>query len=227
MNLKTSTNLDDGGNHHGQQNIGQLIADQLSCIRGDRLLFRALSFTYSGGQAALLTGPNGVGKSSLLRLISGLLEPASGTITTPATKALCDDRLALDEHLPLEQALQFWAKLDGKGDDDVAAAMQSAGLDHLAEVPVRYFSTGQRQRARLARTYLSGATLWLLDEPANGLDKASVAQLGTVLQAHLDGGGIIIAASHIPLPIAFDFALELNPLEETPRGELETLEAAI
>ena len=81
-------------------------------------------------------------------------------------------------------------------------------------MPVRYFSTGQRQRARLARTYLAGATLWLLDEPANGLDSDSVAQLGAALQAHLDGGGIILAASHIPLPITFDLSLQLQPLEE-------------
>lgn len=192
----------------------QLFAKELSCVRGGRLLFRDLALALGPGQAGLLTGPNGVGKSSLLRLLAGLLEPAAGSYRVPQTRALCDDRLALDEQLPLEQALRFWARLDGKGDADVESAMQRAGLDHLAEVPVRYFSTGQRQRARLARTYLAGARLWLLDEPANGLDKASVAQLGAVLQQHLDSGGIILAASHIPLPIAFEVALDLEPLEE-------------
>ena len=123
-------------------------------------------------------------------------------------------RLALDEQLPFEQALRFWARLDGRVQADVAAAMARAGLAHLAEVPVRYFSTGQRQRARLARTYLTDARLWLLDEPANGLDTDSVAQLGTALQSHLDDGGIILAASHIPLPIPFDFTLKLEPLED-------------
>ena len=134
------------------------------------MLFRDLTFTLGPGQAGLLTGPNGVGKSSLLRLLAGLLQPSAGYYSAPETKTLCNDQLALDEHLPFEQALRFWAKLDGKGKDDVAAAMARAGLDHLAEVPVRYFSTGQRQRARLARTYLTDARLWLLDEPANGLD---------------------------------------------------------
>ena len=192
----------------------RLIAEALSCTRGGRILFRGLTFALEAGQAGLLTGPNGVGKSSLLRLIAGLLKPSSGSCAATETKALCDDRLALDEHLPLEQALRFWAKLDAKDDTDVASAMTRAGLNHLAEVPIRYFSTGQRQRARLARTYLSGARLWLLDEPANGLDMDSVAQLGIALQHHLDGGGIILAASHIPLPIDFDFTLKLEPLEE-------------
>jgi len=190
------------------------MAEALGCVRGGRILFRGLSFALEPGQAGLLTGPNGVGKSSLLRLLAGLLQPSAGFSTVPETKTLCDDRLALDEHLPLEQALRFWAKLDGQTDAAVGTAMARAGLDHLAEVPVRYFSTGQRQRARLARSYLAGASLWLLDEPANGLDTDSVAQLGRALQDHLDGGGIILAASHIPLPIAFDITLQLQPLEE-------------
>ena len=181
----------------------RLLAEAISCVRGERILFRNLTFALEPGQAGLLTGPNGVGKSSLLRLLAGLLQPSAGSYIAPETKALCDDRLALDDHLPLEQTLAY------AGD-----AMALAGLDHLAEVPVRYFSTGQRQRARLARTYLTNARLWLLDEPANGLDTDSVDQLGLALQGHLDDGGIILAASHIPLPIAFDFTLKLEPLEE-------------
>ena len=193
----------------------RLLAEGLCCVRGERILFRGLAFALEPGQAALLTGPNGVGKSSLQRLLAGLLQPAAGSVQVPDTVALCDDRLALDEHLPFEQALRFWARLDGKERADVTSAMTRADMAHLAEVPVRYFSTGQRQRARLARTYLTGARLWLLDEPANGLDTGSVAQLGAVLQSHLDSGGIILAASHIPLPISFDVHLQLQPLEES------------
>ena len=191
-----------------------LIAGQLSCVRGDRMLFRGLEFALESGQAGLVTGPNGVGKSSLLRLAAGLLKPYAGTLQVPESKVLCDDRLALDEHLPLAKALAFWARLDGKSPEDLQAAMKAADISHLAEVPVRYFSTGQRQRARLARTYLTGARLWLLDEPGNGLDAAAIDDLGRALQQHLAGGGIILAASHIPLPIPFDFTLELAPMEE-------------
>lgn len=211
MNEGASTKIPEEGSD-------SLRAKALSCVRGDKMLFRDLNFALSPGQAGLVTGPNGVGKSSLLRLIAGLLEPFSGSIDTPLSIALCDDRMALDENLTLTAALGFWAKLDGKTDTDCMTAMAAAGMGHLAEVPIRYFSTGQRQRARLARTFLSDASLWLLDEPANGLDAASVALLGETLQAHLNHGGMILAASHIALPIAFDLNLELAALEqmETP-----------
>lgn len=207
MNRGASTKMrDEGGD--------SLRAEALSCVRGDKLLFRGLDFALAPGQAGLVAGPNGVGKSSLLRLIAGLLKPYSGQIHTPQSIALCDDRMALDENLPLQTALRFWAHLDGKNMQNNAAAMAAAGISHLAEVPIRYFSTGQRQRARLARTFLSAANLWLLDEPANGLDTASVELLGRSLQAHLDRGGMILAASHIALPIAFDLSLELAALEQ-------------
>lgn len=206
MNRGASTKMREEGSDN-------LRVDALSCVRGDKLLFRNLNFALAPGQASLVTGPNGVGKSSLLRLIAGLLEPFSGSIDTPLSIALCDDRMALDENLPLVVALRFWAKLDGKTDTDCITAIAAAGMGHLADVPIRYFSTGQRQRARLARTFLSDANLWLLDEPANGLDAASVALLGKTLQAHLNRGGMILAASHIALPIAFDLKLELDALE--------------
>ncbi|VAV91904.1 hypothetical protein MNBD_ALPHA04-2089, partial [hydrothermal vent metagenome] len=122
----------------------QLIVDGLSCVRGDKMLFRDLNFRLDPGRAGLLTGPNGVGKSSLLRLIAGLLDPFSGSVERPYSLALCDDRLALDEHLSLESALHFWAGLDGRAISKTAQAMKAAGISHLAEVPVRYFSTGQR-----------------------------------------------------------------------------------
>lgn len=207
MNRGASTKIREEGSDN-------LRAEALSCVRGDKLLFRDLNFALAPGQAGLVAGPNGVGKSSLLRLIAGLLEPFSGTIHVPSSVALCDDRMALDENLPLQNALQFWATLDRKSIEDCDAAMTAAGMDHLAEVPIRYFSTGQRQRARLARTFLAAAHLWLLDEPANGLDTASVELLGRTLQTHLDGGGMILAASHITLPIAFDLSLELTALDE-------------
>ncbi len=191
-----------------------LIADGLSCVRGDKMLFRDLNFVLKPGQAGLLTGPNGVGKSSLLRLIAGLLDAFSGRVNKPGSVALCDDRMALDEHRSLEQALSFWARLDGRTVQTTQEALSKAGIEHLSEVPIRYFSTGQRQRARLARIYQTDAKLWLLDEPANGLDTSSVELMGKILQAHLDDGGTILAASHIPLPIDFELSVRLAPLEQ-------------
>ena len=187
-----------------------LRANGLACVRGDRMLFRDLSFALSPGEAGLVSGPNGAGKSSLLRLVAGLLRPFAGGVERLDRVALTDDRLALDEEQTLARALGFWARLDGVGDTARDAAMEAAGLAHLADVPVRLLSTGQRQRARLARAYQSGAALWLLDEPANGLDAASTAALGAAAARHLEAGGMILAASHIDLPIAFAWTIVLE-----------------
>jgi heme exporter protein A len=169
--------------------------DGLACRRGGRLLFEGLSLTLTPGEAAVATGPNGAGKSSLLRLVAGLLEPASGTIEAGSV-ALADDRLALDERRTLGAALGFWAALDG---GDVGAAMAAIGIGHLADAPVRILSTGQRKRAALARVVASGAALWLLDEPANGLDGEGAELLSAAMAAHRAAGGAILAATHQPL----------------------------
>ncbi len=162
------------------------------------MLFKGLSLTLQGGDAAYVAGPNGVGKSSLLRLIAGLLEPFAGSVALSGRVALADQELALDARLPLAKALGFWAGLDG---GTVDAALAAVALDHLAAVPVRILSTGQRKRAVLARTMASGADIWLLDEPGNGLDTASLGRLNAVMAAHRAKGGIIIAASHQPLDL--------------------------
>jgi heme exporter protein A len=183
----------------------------LACRRGGRLLFADLTFALERGQAAHVSGPNGVGKSSLLRLLCGLLPPFAGTIAMEGAISLTDDRLALDPDQPLSRALAFWSRLDGQPDAARAAALQALGLAPLADVPVRMLSTGQRKRATIARTLASGAPIWLLDEPANGLDEHSITLLGIVVQAHLRAGGIVIAASHQPLPWQSDIAFTLAP----------------
>lgn len=169
--------------------------DAVSCRRGGRLLFEGLSLVLGPGEAAVLTGPNGIGKSSLIRLAASLLRPAAGTVEA-APVALTDEHLALDERLPLGAALAFWARLDS---GDAQAGLDAIGIKHLAEVPVRMLSTGQRKRAALARVIASGARLWLLDEPANGLDAEGRALLTTAMAAHRAGGGAILAATHQPL----------------------------
>ena len=169
--------------------------ERVSLRRGGRDLFEGLDLELGPGDALLVTGPNGSGKSSLIRLAAGLLKAQRGTVArSPA--ALADDNLALDRELPLKRALQFWG-----GAPDVA--MEALGIAQLAPVPVRLLSSGQAKRATLARVASSGAPLWLLDEPLNALDAAGAAQLGKLVRQHLDAGGAVLAASHQPLPGAW------------------------
>ncbi len=190
-----------------------IAAENLACVRGEKLLFRALNFACEAGSGLHVTGANGTGKSSLMRLLAGLLRPYAGAVHMTGSLALSDERLALDTHWTLENALGFWAQVDGADKAKITAALEAVDMPDLADVPVRYFSTGQRKRAALARVLVSGADIWLLDEPANGLDAASVERLGALMQAHLDGGGIIIAASHQPLPLAHPIQLPLEDFQ--------------
>ncbi len=160
--------------------------------RGGRLLFERLSLVLEPGDALQVVGPNGTGKSSLIRLAAGLLRCEEGHIDR-SPLALADDNLALDHELTLGRALSFW----GHQADE---AMQALGLDRLAEVPVRFLSSGQRKRATLARVAATGAQLWLLDEPLNALDGDGAARLSELIATHLGAGGAVLAASHQPLP---------------------------
>jgi heme exporter protein A len=165
----------------------------LALVRGGRLLFDRLDVALQPGDALHLAGPNGSGKSSLIRLIAGLLRPAAGSLDR-ADCALADDHLALDRELALGRALAFWR---GPRLGDAIAAF---ALDPLVQVPVRMLSAGQARRAALARVAASGAPLWLLDEPLNGLDSAGLDALGGAIAVHRASGGGVIAASHAPLP---------------------------
>jgi heme exporter protein A len=182
--------------------------DRIACRRGGRLLFANVSFDLGLGEALLLSGPNGVGKSSLLRLAAGLLDPFAGKVNCQSTIALAGEELALDREKPLRDALQFWASLDG---GNVAEALASLDMTHLAHVPVRMLSTGQRKRAVIARTIASGARLWLLDEPANGLDVAAVPLLEGVIARHRAAGGVVIVATHQPIALPGAASLLLAP----------------
>jgi heme exporter protein A len=164
----------------------------LALVRGGRLLFEGLDVALGPGEALHVTGPNGCGKSSLIRLVAGLLRPSAGTIQR-GEAALADDDLALDRELALGKALAFW------GGSGLGEALAAFDLERLSDVPVRMLSTGQARRARLARVMASGAPLWLLDEPLNGLDAAGVSQLSTAIAVHLASGGAVLAASHLPL----------------------------
>jgi len=181
-----------------------LVFRDVTCARGGRILFEGLSFALPAGGAALVTGPNGVGKSSLIRIAAGLLKPAKGQVEGPAARAMMAEAAALDAERRLGSALRFWAALDDDGADAgarVSAALEATNLAALAEVPVRLLSTGQRRRAALARVVASGAALWLLDEPANGLDDASVRLLEGLIATHRAGGGAVLVATHLPIAV--------------------------
>jgi heme exporter protein A len=178
----------------------------IACLRGGRLLFEGLDLALEPGGAAIVSGPNGAGKSSLIRIAAGLLRPIAGAVARGGRAALADEGLALDARLTLGRALAFWARLDRA---DPAPALAAMGLSRLSEVPVHMLSTGQRKRAMLARVIASGALLWLLDEPLNGLDEEGCGRLNAAMAAHRAGGGAILAASHqkLELPDAAEVAL--------------------
>lgn len=180
----------------------------LTLLRGGRVLAERLSFDVPPGGALLVTGPNGAGKTSLLRVLAGLGR-AGGAVTAPATRALLSDRDGFDAERTLAAALRFWARLDGRGAGDVEQALAAVALADLADVPVRLLSTGQRRRAALARVIGSGAALWLLDEPASGLDARSIALLEQAVARHRGMGGIAVIATHQPLALPNAGVLDL------------------
>lgn len=183
--------------------MSALAFEGVACLRGGRLLFEELRFSLQAGQAALVSGPNGAGKSSLIRIAAGLLAPTAGKVMRDGDMALLSEIAGLDPELPLADALRFWTG------GDVAAALTDTGLADLGRVPVRFLSTGQRRRAALARVVASGAGIWLLDEPANGLDIASVVQLEGLIARHRSAGGIVLIATHLPLAIPDAVAVQL------------------
>ena len=179
----------------------RLAFDRVACLRGGRLLFEAMSFDLGPGDAALLTGPNGVGKSSLMRIAAGLLRAAAGSVTREGAIAFAGEQAALDARLPLGQALGFWAGIDRAGAAEVTRGLDAMAIAHLARVPVRMLSTGQRKRAVIAQVIAGRAPIWLLDEPANGLDPAARERLASAVALHRSQGGIVLAATHQPLGI--------------------------
>ena len=179
--------------------------DRVSAVRRDQHLFDTLTFTLAPGDAALVTGANGAGKSTLLRIAAGLLPPSAGTVSQHGvTVALLAEATALDADRTLGDALRFWAALDGGHDlhRRVNRALGEVDLQSIAGVPVRLLSTGQRRRAALARVMASAATLWLLDEPASGLDSDALGRLDGIIAAHRTNGGMAIIATHQPIDLA-------------------------
>ncbi len=197
----------------------------LACIRGERLVFTDLDFEIATGGAIRLTGPNGSGKSSLLRVLAGLGRVASGAMywnDIPVSKERDAHRgrvLYIGHQEPIKpwlsvaENLFFWAALYGKQDVDarVAKGLDLVALEHLGETPGRYLSAGQRRRLSLARIVACPLPVWLLDEPTVGLDRDSVAAVERAIATHRETGGMVIAATHIPIAMPDADELRLSP----------------
>ncbi|KPF92767.1 cytochrome C biogenesis protein CcmA [Rhodopseudomonas sp. AAP120] len=182
----------------------------LRCIRGGREVFDGLGFEVAGGEALALVGHNGAGKTSLLRLIAGLLQPAAGSITldggeadTPVAEQAhyLGHRDALKPSLSVTENLSFWREFLGGETTDLADAIAAVGLAHAAELPAAYLSAGQRRRLSIARLLVVRRPIWLLDEPTSALDVKGQELFVQLMQHHLAGGGMIVAATHLPLGI--------------------------
>ena len=187
----------------------------MAAFRGDHLVFADLSFRLEPGGALVLIGRNGSGKTTLLRLIAGLMPRAAGEVLWAGEDALADLpshglRLAYLGHqdalklgLTAAENLALWARGEAPGRAGaVETALTAVGLEGLAHLPARMLSAGQRRRVAIARLLVSDAVLWLLDEPTTALDTASVARLGGLAAAHRAAGGMVIAATHLDLPLA-------------------------
>ncbi len=191
----------------------------LAVLRGERLVLSGLDLALEPGGALLLTGPNGAGKSTLLRALAGLCPLDAGRVLWNGLDALADpaahaDRIAYLGHqdalkpgLTLHENLLLAATLGG---GNVSAALDLFGLGALHRLPARLLSAGQRRRAALARVHLLGAPLWLLDEPSLGLDDAALDRLGMVLAAHRAAGGLVVATTHVGLPLPDAVVLRLG-----------------
>ncbi|MBM3098009.1 heme ABC exporter ATP-binding protein CcmA [Gluconobacter cerinus] len=170
----------------------------ITVFRGDRLVLDDVSLSLAHGDAMILTGPNGAGKSTLLRTIAGLRKPDGGTIERYGALAWLGHQDALKPGLTLAQNLALADRLGSGSMEDVLEALD---LAFLTDLPARLLSSGQKRRAAFARVMLSGAPLWLLDEPTVGLDVASIERLGAIMARHRDNGGAMIVTTHVPLPL--------------------------
>lgn len=192
----------------------RLTAEGIAGERGGTELFRDVSFSIGPGEGLMLTGPNGAGKSTLLRILAGLLRPSAGSVRfmedngEPAHEPFhfLSAQNAMKDQLSTLDNLRFWKDFlpdhPSRTGVEPLTALERVGLAHTADLPFGYLSTGQRRRAAIARLLVSHRSVWLTDEPTSGLDKASENLFATIATGHLHSGGILIAATHLPLGIA-------------------------
>jgi heme exporter protein A len=195
----------------------RLSAENLAGERGGELVFEAITFSLGQSDGLVVTGPNGAGKSTLLRVLACLLPVAHGRIDFEGTTEFPDlasachylgHQNAMKTALTVGENLEFWQQFSGAAHMSVTEALETVGLGDIGHLPFGYLSTGQRRRASIAKLLVSYRPVWLLDEPTAGLDRASETQFALLMRAHLEDGGMIVAATHMPLGL--DGAKELK-----------------
>jgi len=199
----------------------QLKGNNLSCSRGGREVFRGLSFSVAAGEALVVTGRNGAGKSSLLRVLAGLVHLADGRleldggepeITIAEQAHYLGHHDAMKPSLTVGENLKFWARYLGSVVRPIDLALEAVGLAPLVNLPAAYLSAGQRRRLSIARLVAVPRPIWLLDEPTSALDVPSQRRLAELMRSHLAGDGMIIAAAHGPIGLERARELQIGPL---------------
>jgi len=198
----------------------RLIAENLGGERGGETVFSGIGFALEKGEALIVTGPNGAGKSTLLRVIAGLLPAAGGMVkvegggedfpSVASASHYLGHLNAMKTALSVEENLGFWRAFQDEPELAAEEALETVGLGGLGHLPFGYLSTGQRRRASIAKLLVSRRPVWLLDEPTVGLDKASEERFAGLMRDHCQEGGIIVAATHLPLGLEGAKALRMG-----------------
>ena len=204
----------------------QLIARDIACVRGGRLLFAGLGFSLAAGGAMALCGPNGIGKSSLLAILAGLLPAAAGSVELPSDTgriSYLGHGDGLKPWATVAETLAFWAAVNGPGNalarrQAIDEAMEAFALGPLAALPCRYLSAGQRRRVALGRVMATAAQLWLMDEPATALDETGARTFDDALSGHVAAGGMAVIATHAPIALDGIETLEIARFVGTTAG---------
>ena len=201
-------------------------ADTISVNRGLRRVVQDVSFSLGEGDVLTVTGANGAGKSTLLRALCGLLPLAAGTLRLAGIGEGEDDPLIFREHLhylgpqnamkaalSVRENLSFWRDFSGSsGGMVIEAALNAVELPHVADLPFSYLSTGMKRRVAICRLLVSKKPVWIVDEPTSGLDSHSSELFSGLCRAHCADGGIVIAATHLPLGLGKAQTLEMKTL---------------
>jgi heme exporter protein A len=207
----------------------RLCAVDLACHRGGRDVFTGLSFAVSAGEALAVIGRNGAGKSSLLRTILGLARIAHGTLTLeggdpeltlPEQAHYLGHQDALKPSLSVGENLQFWTNFLGARDAQIRPALDAVGLEDLSDLPAAYLSAGQRRRLSIARLLAVKRPIWLLDEPTSTLDAGAQSRLASLIQTHLNEGGLVMAATHGPIGLSSIRELQIDDARPAQPAEM-------